>query len=116
MECAKTMSRKEIQSKFNVPGPTIRFSIIGSKISLHILIRMWVLQAQGLPYLKRVTKTKFEGSLKDFLLASGKQLDIKSNPSKKIKSEPPKILQANQRHQMKGQMMLVAWDRSMLNS
>ena len=49
-----------------------------------------MLQAQGLPYLKRVTKTKFEGSLKDFLLASGKQLDIKSNPSKKIKSEPPK--------------------------
>ena len=30
VECAKTMSRKEIQSRFNVPGPTIRFSAIGS--------------------------------------------------------------------------------------
>ena len=29
VECAKTISRKELQSRFNVPGPTIRFSIIG---------------------------------------------------------------------------------------
>ena len=28
VDCAKTMSRKEIQSKFNVPGPTIRFSVL----------------------------------------------------------------------------------------
>ena len=76
VECSKTMSRKEIQTRFNVPGPTIR---------------MWLLQAQGLPYLKRVSKSKYEGSLKDFLLASGKQFDIKSEAPKQsnIKSKIP---------------------------
>ena len=44
-----------------------------------------MLQAQGLPYLKRSrTGSKYEGSLKDFLLASGKQLDIKSEAPKPL--------------------------------
>ena len=43
------------------------------------------MQAQGLAYSKRVTKTKYQGSLKDFLLASGKQLDIKSKAPKPLK-------------------------------
>ena len=51
-----------------------------------------MLQAQGLPYLKRATKSKYEGSLKDFILASGKQLDIKSEATKQLdtKSNAPK--------------------------
>ena len=36
------------------------------------------MQSQGLPYTKRAAKTRNEGSIKDFLVASGKQLDIKS--------------------------------------
>ena len=45
-----------------------------------------MLQAQGLPYIKRPrSKTKFQGSLKDFLLASGKQLDIKLDEPEPLK-------------------------------
>ena len=42
------------------------------------------MQAQGLAYSKRVTKTKYQGSLQDFLLATDKQMYIKSEPPKPI--------------------------------
>ena len=37
-------------------------------------------------------------------------------PTHKENNFHQNLLQANQGHQMKGQMMLAAWDRSMLNS
>ena len=42
------------------------------------------MQAQGLAYSKRVTKTKYQGSLQDFLLAADKDLDIQSEAPKPI--------------------------------
>ena len=41
-----------------------------------------MLQAQGLPYSKRVKTSQYQDSLKDFLVATGKQLDIKSEAPK----------------------------------
>ena len=49
---------------------------------------MWVLQAQGLPYCQRPVKAaKAQVPLKDFLLASGKQMDIPSEPPKQLNSK-----------------------------
>ena len=58
------------------------------------MVRMWVLRAQGLPYdhKRGVPKTKSQEPLKDFLIASGKQLDIKLEEQKQlnVKSKRPK--------------------------
>ena len=55
-----------------------------------------MLRAQGLPYdhKRGVPKTKYQGPLKDFLIASGKQLDIKSEPPKQA-NKKPKVTEDN---------------------
>ena len=47
---------------------------------------MWVLASQGLDYrtTKKISKPKMGGSLKDFLLASDKQFDIKLDTRPKV--------------------------------
>ena len=46
---------------------------------------MWVLASQGLDYrtTKKISRPKIGGSLKDFLLASEKQFDIKPDAKPK---------------------------------
>ena len=94
MELAKTMSRKEITDKFNVPGPTIRLSFSPSirSFGLHIHIsisRMWVLQSQGQDCRKKSStpKTRVQSSLEDFL--SEKKVELESKEKEEDKSLGP---------------------------
>ena len=86
--------RKQRRAEPELYPSSSSLASIGEMLKSHILLRMWVLQSQGLPYLKRPRKTENHCSLKDFLVASGKQLDIKSEAPKQtaIKSIKSKQL------------------------